>query len=88
LRALLPELRENYGVSRLWLFGSVVRGTAGEDSDVDVLVEFEQPGMTLLRFIELEQLLVDRLGVSVDLVTRPALKPAMRDDILAEAIAV
>ena len=88
LRALLPKLSEEYGVERLWLFGSVARDTAGPGSDIDVLVEFAAPGMTIFRFLELEQLLSDRLGARVDLVTRRALKESMRETILREAIAV
>ena len=88
MRRLFPELREKYGVSKLWLFGSFARDEARVDSDVDVLVEFSQPGMSLFRFVEMEMYMSERLGVRVDLVTRPALKDSMRDSVLNEAIAV
>lgn len=88
LRSSMSELRGRYGIDRLWLFGSVARGSATETSDVDVLVDFQGPGITLLRFLELEQELTSLLGVKVDLVTRAALKQSMRDEIIQEAIAV
>jgi len=87
LRGVLPWLRESYGVSKLWLFGSYARGTARQRSDVDLLVEFEHVP-TLFRFIELEQNLSDLFGVKVDLVMKTALKPAIGRRILSEVIQI
>lgn len=84
LRAVLPLLREKYRVQSLELFGSYVRGEAGEGSDLDLLVTFEVPP-TLFQFIALEQFLSETLGVKVDLVMKDSLKPELRDSILAEA---
>ncbi len=56
-------------------------------SDLDLLVDFEAPP-TLFQFIELEQRLSELLGVTVDLVMRSALKPAIGRRILAEAMPV
>jgi hypothetical protein len=69
LRQHLPEIREKYSVSYLGVFGSYVRGEQTNESDLDVLVEFDEtPG--LLKYIELEYYLSDLLGVKVDLVTK------------------
>ena len=69
---------------RIAVFGSVARGKADLDSDIDLLVDFE-PGASLLDHIGLFQDLEDLLGVGVDVVARNALKP--RDDhIRAEAV--
>jgi uncharacterized protein len=87
LRRELPRLRREYGVSRLRIFGSYVRGEELPDSDLDVLVEFESPP-SLFRFVTLEQELSDVLGVSVDLVMRDGLKPILGRRILDEAVAV
>lgn len=84
LRGVLPKLRRDYGVVSLQLFGSFVRGQQDSDSDLDVLVDFRAP-ISLLKFIELEQMLSDRLGVPVDLVMRDSLKPAIGRSVLAEA---
>ncbi|MFB0546937.1 MAG: nucleotidyltransferase family protein [Anaerolineae bacterium] len=87
LRARRPELRERYGVSALWLFGSYVRGEQGKRSDLDVLVEFDRTP-TLLEFVDLQYYLRDLLGVKVDLVMKKALKPAIGRRILEEAVPV
>ena len=87
LRRHLPELATRYHVRSLGVFGSYVRGEQQRDSDVDVLVTFDQiPG--LLKFIELENYLSDLLGLRVDLVMRDALKPAIGEQILAEVVSV
>ena len=76
---------EALGVRSLALFGSVVRGEATSDSDVDILVEFSKP-VGLFAFLEVKELLENLLGVRVDLVTRNALHPRLRDSILKEAV--
>ena len=85
LTGVFPRLSSEYGVSSLALFGSVARGDARPDSDVDVLVEFRQP-IGLLRFGALQAELEDLIGRRVDLVEPDALHPALRDGILAEAL--
>jgi len=84
LRQLLPQLREEYGVESFALFGSHVRGEQRSDSDIDILVRFEDPP-GLLAFIELERTLSDLLGQPVDLVTQNALKPRIGDRVRQEA---
>jgi len=87
LRQHLPEIREKYSVSYLGIFGSYVRGEQTTDSDLDVLVEFDEtPG--LLKYIELEYYLSDLLGVKVDLVTRTGLKPNVGKHILNEVVSL
>lgn len=88
LRDLMPELRERFGVSGLWVFGSYARGDQSASSDLDVLVEFDRRGISLFEFVGLEQELGDRLGLRVDLVERDAIRPELRTSILNEATAV
>jgi predicted nucleotidyltransferase len=88
LRTLLPRLQECYGVRSLALFGSYGRGEQNRESDLDLLVEFDERPLTLLQFIALEQELSDLLGVKVDLVEKRALKPAIGRHILQELIPV
>lgn len=84
LKGAEAELRE-HRVAALWFFGSVARDEAGAGSDVDVLVEFSVP-VTLFEFARLRRLLESLLDRPVDLVTRDALKPQLRDRILSEAV--
>lgn len=76
---------EAYGVGALFLFGSVVRGEAREDSDIDIIVDFTKP-VGLFDFIGLQERLGALLGRRVDLVTRAALKPRIRERVLEEAV--
>lgn len=87
LREHLSELAEKYHVRSLEVFGSYVRNEQTPESDLDVLVTYEQaPG--LFEFIELRDRLSDVLGVKVDLVMKTALKPRLEKRILHEAILV
>ncbi|MEW6750072.1 MAG: nucleotidyltransferase domain-containing protein [Candidatus Latescibacterota bacterium] len=67
LRLHFPHLRDEYGLSRLSLTGSVARGTATADSDVDVIAEFDRP--IGLRFMEFAERLETVLGSKVDVLT-------------------
>ncbi len=88
LRAMLPDLRQSYGVGQLWVFGSRARNSARNDSDLDLLVEFERREISLFRFVGLEQEIGDRLGLKVDLVERSALRPELAPSILSDAVSV
>ncbi|MHC1591051.1 MAG: nucleotidyltransferase family protein [Candidatus Helarchaeales archaeon] len=69
------------------IFGSFVRGEAKEDSDVDILVEFEKP-IGFFKFLELEEYLSDLIGKKVDLVSKKALKPHVGKYILEELVII
>ena len=74
-----------YGARNVRVFGSVARGKADDQSDVDFLVEME-PGRSLLDLGGLQAELEALLGCPVDVVTEKALKPRIRGRILAEAV--
>ena len=81
------ELKEKYGLKEIGIFGSYVRREAKEESDLDILVEFEPDArISLLEFVELENVLTDLLGVKVDLVEKSALKPRIGKQILSEVV--
>lgn len=82
--AVEAEIRA-LGVQRLALFGSVVRGEARIDSDVDLLVQFSPGTKTFDRFLALTELLEAELGQRVEVVTVEALSPFLAPHILAEA---
>jgi predicted nucleotidyltransferase len=84
LRRLKPLLGQRFGVRRLALFGSTVRGTARGDSDVDVLVAFDGPA-TSERYFGTLFTLEDALGCPVDLVTDKALRLELRPSVEKEA---
>ena len=79
------EICHRYGVARLEVFGSVSRGEARANSDIDVLYELK-PGARLGWDIEnLADELSEVLGRTVDLVSRRALHRQLRETVLAEA---
>lgn len=87
IRKDMPYLRERHSVRSLWLFGSHVRGEERRESDVDILVEFEEPP-SLLGFLALERRLSELIDKKVDLVMRSALKPAIGKRILEEVVSI
>jgi len=87
LRSYLPTLRRDFGVRGIALFGSTARDEARDDSDLDLLVDFEV-GPTFDSFMGLKFFLEDHLGKRVDLVTPDALKPRMRPVVEREAVNV
>lgn len=83
LGARAQELR-SLGVRTLRLFGSVARGDARPESDVDLLVDFEEvPGF--VGYIRLRNRLEQILGRQVDLVMASGLHPRLREKVLREA---
>ena len=78
------RIAAKYGAYNVRIFGSIVRGEADQESDVDILVDLE-PGRSLLDLggllMELQALLQRR----VDVVTERGLRPRIRDRVLAEA---
>lgn len=87
LRENIPDLANRYGVKRLGVFGSYVRGEADGESDLDILVEFER-APTLWELVRLERELGEKMEVKVDLVMKKNLKPRLRDAVLKEVVAV
>ncbi len=87
LRGFLPALRRDFGVRRIALFGSTARGEARDDSDLDLLVDFET-GPTFDSFMGLKLFLEDHLGRKVHLVTPDTLKPRLRPIVEREAVDV
>ena len=92
LEALLKAKRDEilqvcakYGARNVRVFGSVARGEADEQSDIDLLVEFE-PNRSLLDHAGLWVELQELLGVKVDVVSAHGLKPRIRQRVLQEAI--
>lgn len=82
------ELARRFGVTRLALFGSVARGTARDDSDVDVLVAFGESTTTPEDYFGVQFYLEDLLGCPIDLVTEKALRPQLRPYVERDAIAI
>jgi len=84
---LKPYLQQRYKVRGLSLFGSVGRGEHKETSDVDVLVEFNEDA-DLFDLSGLGLFLEEKLGLTVDVVPRKALREELRDEVQSQAVPV
>lgn len=83
LRSHKEEMRRRFGVKKIGLFGSYVRGNANEDSDIDIAVEMENRRI-FRNFFALEQYLQDHLRKNVDIGIESAIKPAVKKQIMSE----
>lgn len=83
----IDQIKQQYQIKQLGIFGSYIRGEATENSDLDILVEFEpQARFGLLTFCELENYLSELLTIDVDLVIKDGLKPQIGKNILREVV--
>lgn len=82
-----PHLHEAYKVKEIGVFGSYAHRRQKESSDVDILVEFDE-SPDLLTFLAIEMQLEKLLKLRVDLVTKQALRPELRDRILNDVVYV
>jgi predicted nucleotidyltransferase len=84
-REKISDFCRRHHIRKLALFGSVLREDFNPESDVDILVEFEQGHVPGLAFFSMERELSEILNHKVDLNTPQFLSPYFRDQVLAEA---
>jgi len=80
-----PELKSGFQVKAIGIFGSYIRNEQKKNSDLDILVEYEEEP-SLFKFMELENYLKTILRVKVDLVMKNALKPQIGRHVLNEVV--
>lgn len=85
INSQIPFLREKYHVKEIGVFGSVIRNEQGSKNDIDILVEFDMP-IGFFDFIRLENFLSEILKKKVDLISKRAIKSALKEQILKEVI--
>ena len=88
IKSKVRPLLKQEGVVRAGIFGSYARGEQKKGSDVDILVEINDPDMSLLGFIRLKRLVEQLLKKKVDLVEYRALKQRIKDQILREEVRI
>ncbi len=82
-----PYIEQQFGVVRIGLFGSYVRGDAQDDSDIDIAVEMRDEHI-FRNFFSLERYLKDHLKKEIDLGIMETIKPLVRQRVLKEIIYV
>ena len=87
LKELKTEIKKNYSIKEIGVFGSYIRKKEKPESDLDILVEFSKP-IDIFKFMELERFLSEELNIKVDLVSKKALKPFIGREILKEVVYV
>lgn len=86
-RRAVAEVAAARGVHNVRVFGSVARGEDVDTSDIDLLVDLDDD-VGLVQLVGLRRELTELLGVDVDVIPSAALKPRIREKVLAEAIAL
>jgi predicted nucleotidyltransferase len=81
------RLAAQHGATNVRVFGSLARGEARPDSDVDILITLD-PERSLLDLIALQQDLADLLKCKVDVVTEASVSPYIRPQVLRDAVAL
>jgi len=84
LRSREQEIKERFAVKRIGLFGSYVRGEETKESDIDILVEFDDP--TFRNFMNLAFFLEDLFGRRVDLLTPEGISHRIRPNVEKEVV--
>jgi len=87
LRAHEAELRAE-GISHVYLFGSVARGEADENSDVDLFYDYDPRRFGFLQFMRIRELAPRIFGQPVDIMPRDGIHPLIRRDVERSAVEV
>ncbi len=87
MRQEILRIAAEHGARQVSIFGSVARGEATKDSDLDLLVRLD-PGRSLLDLVAIKQDLEEMLGCEVDVVTEASLRPYIREQVLREAVSL
>lgn len=81
------SILRKHGIKKILVFGSYARGEATPKSDLDLIVEFPK-GTSLLDHIRIENDLIEKLKIKVDLISKNGISPYLKDDIMKEAIVI
>ncbi|NLW74851.1 MAG: nucleotidyltransferase family protein, partial [Methanomicrobiales archaeon] len=75
-----------FGISRIGVFGSQITGNASPDSDIDILVTFQEGKETFDNYMDLKFFLEDTFNKKVDLVIEDSIKARLKERIIQETV--
>jgi predicted nucleotidyltransferase len=84
LKLHIIDMKKKFKIKEIGVFGSYVRGEQGEESDIDMLVEFEDGYKTFDNYMDLKFFLEDVLNSKIDLVIRTTIRDEIKQNILSE----
>ena len=82
--SIIKEILLQNGVQFAGIFGSRARGDNKSDSDLDILIRFREDNKSLIDLINIQNLLSDEFGITVDLVTEDGMSPYIKPYILKD----
>jgi predicted nucleotidyltransferase len=85
IKSLREQIKNDYKANVIGIFGSYARDEQNKGSDIDVLVNFYE-GATLFNFVDLADFLEEKLKVKVDVVSKRAIRPELKEQILKEVM--
>lgn len=85
IKNAIEPIAKLYGIKKMYLFGSYAKGTANEQSDIDLLIEKGKP-MSLLKLSGMRQMVEEALNLSVDLVTTAGIEDEFQKEIAGTEI--
>lgn len=77
IKHAVKDITQNYPVKKISIFGSYADGTATEESDIDMLVEFNTPNVSLLMLSNIKFEMMDKLHKEIDVIHGPLESDAM-----------
>ena len=87
IKEAITPIAKEHGLKRVYLFGSYAKGTANEDSDVDLLIEIGTP-ISLLGLSEILQDAKEAMNISVDLVTKGGMDQDFEEEIAGSEVLI
>ena len=83
IKKSVVEVLQQFDIKKAGFFGSIVNGTFSEESDIDIIIEFnDRNNKSLLDLIELKNVLEEKTSFKIDLITYDSVNPALKDYIL------
>ena len=86
LRQVLPELKNKYNITKMGVFGSYARGEQTADSDIDILINFDNEDFSYFDLMDIERNLAEIFNNKVDLLMEAEIKPRIKPYVMEDIV--